>query len=338
MGKKGREKNVLYCEKCDSFVKYEIIKKREIYEIKNDKIEILSNIAKCANCGTELYDIKLEDNNLKRVYRKYAKKHKLVLPEETKEIREKYGLNQHLFARILGIGKATIQRYENGALPTKAYSDLIKSMKKPGEFQRKLEENKHYISKSEYETAKTALSKVTRNQKESSDEEEVLTELNDVLEVIHSSVFNFDKLLGTVAVIFSKIKEMNEDFMYKTKLLKLLWFTERKFEKLFGKRLIGIKFAHGNYGPIPDKYPLLISYLEQAGVITVTLEEDEDGSAREKLFLKDDTFSKYLDEKEKNFIEKIVRRFGKMNTKRLSEETHKDELYKNTENGEIIIF
>jgi hypothetical protein len=27
-----------------------------------------------------------------------------------------------------------------------------------------------------------------------------------------------------------------------------------------------------------------------------------------------------------------------MNTKRLSEETHKDELYKNTENGEIIIF
>jgi putative zinc finger/helix-turn-helix YgiT family protein len=337
MGKKGQEKNVLYCEKCDSFVNYDIIRKREIYEIKNDKIEILSDVAKCANCGTELYDIKLEDNNLKRVYREYAKKHKLVLPEEIKEIREKYGLNQHLFARILGIGKATIQRYENGALPTKAYSDLIKSMKNPGEFQRKLEENKHNISKSEYETARTALSRVMRNQKEIA-ADEVLTELSDVLEVIHSNVFNFDKLLGTVAVIFSKIKEMNENFMYKTKLLKLLWFTERRFEKLFGRRLIGIKFAHGNYGPIPDKYPLLISYLEQAGVITVTLEEDEDGSAREKLFLKDNTFSKYLDEKEKNFIEKIVKRFGKMDTKRLSKETHKDELYKNTENGEIIEF
>jgi uncharacterized phage-associated protein len=126
--------------------------------------------------------------------------------------------------------------------------------------------------------------------------------------------------------------------MYKTKLLKLLWFTERRFEKLFGRRLIGIKFAHGDYGPIPDKYPLLISYLEQAGVITITLEEDDDGSTREKLFLKDDTFSKYLDEKERDFVEKIVKRFGKMNTKRLSEETHKDVLYKSTENGEIIKF
>ncbi|TYB96401.1 MAG: DUF4065 domain-containing protein [Kosmotoga sp.] len=337
MEKKKRNEKVLYCENCDDFVNYNVIKKREIYEIKNDKIEIVSNIAKCTICGSELYDIKLEDDNLKRVYRKYAKKYKLILPEEIKKIRKKYGLNQHLFARILGIGKATIQRYENGALPTKAYSDLIKSMKKPGEFQRKLEENKHNISQSEYDTAKIALSKVTRDQKESGDEE-VLTELNDVLEVIHSSVFNFDKLLGTVAVIFSNIKEINENFMYKTKLLKLLWFTERKFEKLYGKRLIGLKFAHGNYGPIPDKYPLLISYLEQAGVITVTLEEDEDGSPREKLFLKDDTFTKYLDKKEMNFIEKIVKKYGSMNTQELSKETHKDELYKNTENGEIIEF
>lgn len=50
-----------------------------------------------------------------------------ITPEVIKRIRNHYGLSQQAFARILGIGEASIARYENGAKPTKANANLIRA-------------------------------------------------------------------------------------------------------------------------------------------------------------------------------------------------------------------
>ncbi|MEE0705211.1 MAG: helix-turn-helix domain-containing protein [Adlercreutzia sp.] len=50
-----------------------------------------------------------------------------LTPEAIKDIRHHYGLSQQAFARILGIGEASIARYENGAKPTKANANLIRA-------------------------------------------------------------------------------------------------------------------------------------------------------------------------------------------------------------------
>ncbi len=52
-------------------------------------------------------------------------------PEEIKRIRGKYGLSQKAFARLLGIGEASIVRYENGQTPTKANTNLIRAADNP---------------------------------------------------------------------------------------------------------------------------------------------------------------------------------------------------------------
>ena len=44
---------------------------------------------------------------------------------EIREIREKYGFSQVLFAKILGIGEATLQRYERGALPSLSLNGVL---------------------------------------------------------------------------------------------------------------------------------------------------------------------------------------------------------------------
>lgn len=49
------------------------------------------------------------------------------MAQEIKDIRKRYGLSQHAFARLLGIGEASITRYENGATPTKANANLIRA-------------------------------------------------------------------------------------------------------------------------------------------------------------------------------------------------------------------
>lgn len=48
-----------------------------------------------------------------------------ITPERIKSIRKRYGLSQQAFARILGIGPASMARYEKGAKPSKANANLI---------------------------------------------------------------------------------------------------------------------------------------------------------------------------------------------------------------------
>ena len=49
------------------------------------------------------------------------------MSRQIKEIRKRYGLSQQAFARLLGIGEASITRYENGVTPTKANANLIRA-------------------------------------------------------------------------------------------------------------------------------------------------------------------------------------------------------------------
>ncbi|MEY8460506.1 helix-turn-helix domain-containing protein [Eggerthellaceae bacterium 24-137] len=51
----------------------------------------------------------------------------LNMSSQIKEIRKRYGLSQQAFARLLGIGEASITRYENGVVPTKANANLIRA-------------------------------------------------------------------------------------------------------------------------------------------------------------------------------------------------------------------
>ena len=50
---------------------------------------------------------------------------------EIREIREQYGLTQKAFAQLLGIGQASMVRYENGSVPSRANANLIRAARHP---------------------------------------------------------------------------------------------------------------------------------------------------------------------------------------------------------------
>ncbi len=54
-----------------------------------------------------------------------------ITAEEIKGIREFYGLTQKSFAQVLGLGAASIVRYEQGSEPSKANANLIRAAKHP---------------------------------------------------------------------------------------------------------------------------------------------------------------------------------------------------------------
>lgn len=51
--------------------------------------------------------------------------------QDIKDIRARYGLSQKSFARILGLGEASVARYEAGQKPSRANANLIRAAKIP---------------------------------------------------------------------------------------------------------------------------------------------------------------------------------------------------------------
>lgn len=321
----------LYCDNCDSLVEYEIIEKKEVYNLRGDLIEINSYVAKCKRCNSELFEPYLENENLKQLYRKYAKKHNLILPEDIKSMREKYDVSQTLFAIILGIGEATIERYESGSLPSESISNLIKSAENPLFFSRMLENNKSKLTKTDYE-------RIKKNIEEIKDfNVNYLSTLEQVyLQTTNSKDLNFQKLYEVVAELFNAIKKLGINFLYKTKFVKLLWLIESSYYDTFDEKLTGLDFAHLPYGPVPERHYILLEIMKEAKIINIEEVYDEPDKAYTFLFPNDLSYAKFLEVSEQDFIEQIVGKYGSLNAKELTELTHNDLRWINTKDGELI--
>jgi len=131
-----------FCPVCGIEQETDVIEKEEISNVRGDEIKALARIRICCVCGEELFDEELDEENIKRVYDIYREKHGILSPEKIKSIRESYSLSQRAFAKLLGIGEASIVRYETGALPEKSLSNMIMLLKDPKNMEKLLEKNR----------------------------------------------------------------------------------------------------------------------------------------------------------------------------------------------------
>lgn len=122
------------CIECGKEVETHIISKDEIWNVKGIEIPCNVQVRVCSECGEELIDTKLEDENIKKVYDVYREKVGLLKSTEIKKIRDKYGISQQLFSKLLGFGEKTITRYENGSIQDTCHDNLIQLMRNEENF------------------------------------------------------------------------------------------------------------------------------------------------------------------------------------------------------------
>lgn len=125
-----------YCPICDKEQEMKVVKKWEEYPVKGEAIRVLVDVCTCTACQEDVWDSKLDEENLKAAYREYREQKGLLMPEEIKAIRQRYGVSQTKFARILGLGEKTIARYENGSLQDEAQNNLILLASDPVNFHK----------------------------------------------------------------------------------------------------------------------------------------------------------------------------------------------------------
>ena len=331
-----------YYDYCDKMVAYTIEKRSNVERIiKGEGFLVDENVAVCAICGHDIFNNKLENENLKRGFNKYAHAHGLLTPEEIKEIRNQYDINQKLFSKSLGFGAVTVQRYESGALPTKTFSDLIKRVKSPEEYLKILKANKSKLSDDSYETIREKLMDMIK------------TGENDC-----SNLFHYEQLLKQIfrnAGIFNGFKEFDSeklfavtnyllkecknrygyDYLVKGLFIKLLWFIETTFFQRKKQALIGIQFVKFEMGPVPEKYNILIDYLKDANIISFE-EIDYGNTSQHQLYLKEMREMAELTVEEQQLINDVLDQKMPSNFESLSSQTHEDIRYINTKHNQPI--
>ena len=130
-----------YCPVCDREAETYVDTFMETQQVKGEKIESFSEVLICAECGEELWDTALDSENMLRAYGLYRQNHNLLQPEEIKFIREKYGISQACFSRLLGFGDKTITRYENGSIQDRAHNNMLLLMREYRNFEKLLDES-----------------------------------------------------------------------------------------------------------------------------------------------------------------------------------------------------
>lgn len=130
-----------FCYECNSDQEVIVVRKKEVFSVKGEPIEVVSDVMTCTVCGEEIFDKELDEKNLARVYQEFRNKHNYLSPTEIKSIGSKYGSSRTV-DKILGWSKGTMARYENGSVPDVAHHEQLLRLKNDPSYIRNLLQNK----------------------------------------------------------------------------------------------------------------------------------------------------------------------------------------------------
>lgn len=96
------------------------------HEIRGLKFEVEDRVNVCDACGFITIPLARADEHGRLVDATYRRLAGILTAEEIREARQRLGMSQREFAEYLGVGEASVKRWETGVLPDKSSSDLIR--------------------------------------------------------------------------------------------------------------------------------------------------------------------------------------------------------------------
>ena len=322
-----------YCEECGREVETKIITKKECYDVCGEQIEVDAQVLVCAECEEELYCEELDNATLTRAYNEYRRRHRLLFPDEIKKIREQYGLSQRGFAKLLNWGDKTICRYENGSIQDKAHNSLLLFLREPENMRTYLTENE--ISLDERQKAKL-LAAVEKLEQDA--EYRVGSRIFDLFfsripcEENGFKGFDYEKVCAMILFFAHKSSEL-----LKTKLMKLLNYSDMIFYKENGISMSGLKYAHLPYGPVPENFDILLGKMAADHIAHIEVTYDN-GYEKHQVIPECDISEDIFSAEELEVLERIFVKFKDFGSADISNYSHKEKGYRSTKQGEIISY
>lgn len=328
----GRKTDI--CPNCEEEREVKLGTKKETLIINKEPIEIEAQVEYCPVCKEYFADTKTEEGNIQQAYHVYRQKHGLLQPVEIRKIREKYGLSQRAFSRLLGWGEITLHRYEAGGLQDEAHNNELILMKDPENFRVLFDQYRDRL-------ASRVIRRIEKRLEELPEEDFVHC-ISEVLR--HQKVdiysgfqfFNEDKFENAVLYFTSKLAVP----VFKTKLNKLLWYFDFLTYKSVGFSATGTAYLHAPYGPVPDGYDFLIGGMikDRALDAQEMVFDRENDVAGEILKAIEEPDLSIFSSQEKVCLKKVATSRGHLTSAQISKLSHDEEGYKNTPEWEKISY
>ena len=217
--------------------------------IRDEAIWISRVYFRCPDCGQEFENLHPETDYMDAAYREFRRRKGWLQPEDIKAFREELGLTQKQFSDLLGIGIATLNRYENGSLQSESHEQLIRLFfDDPGLLISVLKRKPGLLVPEEKVKLMAQLDEIEK----------------DKSILVKKAVEKFgsyppDILSGEKAFDLEKLVHVFKFFccdnkVFKTKLNKLLFYADFMHFREYGASITGIRYAHAPYGPVPDNF------------------------------------------------------------------------------------
>ena len=322
-----------YCEVCEREVETKIITRNQVFNVCGEDIEIAAQVMVCAECGEELFNEELDSATLINAYNEYRRRHKLLLPEEIRKIREQYGLSQRSFAKLLNWGDKTIRRYENGAVQDRAHNSLLLFLREPENMRTYLTENEVALDEKQIARLLETVEKLEQD-----------TDFRvgrRYFDLFFSKIpceengfkgFDYEKLCAMVLFFAHKSAGL-----LKTKLMKLLNYSDMIFYKENGLSISGLKYAHLPYGSVPDNFDMILG--KMAADHIAHIEVLYDGAYENHQVVPEcDVPEGALSDEEIEVLERINEKFKNFGSVEISNYSHREKGYNATRTGQIISY
>ncbi|SFT60702.1 Uncharacterized phage-associated protein [Lachnospiraceae bacterium XBD2001] len=218
-----------FCIECRKQTEYMLQKKKIVKTVRDKEYTFEITVAVCSECGEEMSIPGLLDVNVQEVDAQYRAAEGLISIADIKKLMEIYKIGKAPLSLALGFGEVTIPRYLEGQIPSKEYSDIMKSaLSSPSYMKQRLSENKGKLTDAAYKKAIAAVDSIDRL----------------------FSVSN--QMLRVIAYIFKSLEEVTP-----LMLQKLLYFIQGIYSALYGEPLFVEECRAWIHGPVyPEVYEL----------------------------------------------------------------------------------
>lgn len=313
-------------------LKYELRK----VEFRKEEFEIAYHYYLCEDSEEQFTDTRLDEYNIQLLHNQYRAKHNIPLSEEIRRIREKYGLSAAKMSEILGLGANTYRQYEAGEVPNFSNARLLNSAANPEIF--------YTIAKDSWET------------EDQKDKEKVLKKIESIKDQQEQNDFHrtlWLYFLGTMKAEIEtgyrlpnieKFTAMVQYFAshcqpFKTKMNKLLFYSDFLMFKETGRSISGIRYAAINYGPVPNNFQSIYEYLSNNNSIDIQYLHYKSGSTGEKINMpvKVKMNIDLLSEHELDVLKRVLNKFLKSNTNQIVEYSHLEKAWTDHAQSKSII-
>lgn len=326
------EKKLCLCCMKEHDVKTVQVKEQTIF--KNSNV-IFDAVYFYCDVADELYgdeqQIEKNDITLKDEYRKNEG---LLTSGEIESIRGKYGITQSDLCVLLGWGGKTITRYEGHQVQDKAHDSILKKIDNDPEwFLDLLIEAKNNLPEESYRKYLAMANLLYEADRD--------MYLRKAIEADYAKYRGNKLFQGNIELSLDKVVDVIRYFssslavtgLFKVKLMKLMWYADALSYKKRGFAITGLIYLALPMGAVPVGHDSIID------LKGVPCEEVDIGESTAYHFsLSGESLFPALSEDDKEILDAVIKKLGKMSKDEIVSFMHKERAYKETALRDVIHF